>query len=63
VEFWLYNGRIGKSNIFKIYKKTTLFKGADNIDQLIKITELLGTDDLYKYMETYGLTFPSGVQE
>lgn len=29
--------------------------GNDNRDQLVKITKVLGTEDLYKYLKKYGL--------
>lgn len=42
-----------------IFKKEPFFQGADNYDQLVKITKVLGTDDLYKYIEKYKLTLDS----
>ena len=39
-----------------IFKKEPFFRGKDNYDQLVKIAKVLGTDDLYKYIEKYGLT-------
>ena len=39
-----------------IFKKEPFFQGKDNYDQLVKIAKVLGTDDLYKYIEKYGLT-------
>ena len=38
-----------------IFKKEPFFQGTDNYDQLVKIAKVLGTDDLYKYTEKYGL--------
>jgi casein kinase II subunit alpha len=38
-----------------IFKKEPFFQGHDNYDQLVKITKVLGTDDLYKYIEKYNL--------
>ena len=38
-----------------ILKKEPFFKGKDNEDQLVKITNVLGTDKLYAYLEKYGL--------
>jgi casein kinase II subunit alpha len=31
------------------------FRGEDELDQLVKITKVLGTDDLYAYAEKYGV--------
>ena len=39
-----------------IFKKEPFFQGKDNYDQLVKIAKVLGTDDLFKYIEKYGLT-------
>ena len=39
-----------------IFKKEPFFQGKDNYDQLVKIAKVLGTDDLYKYIEKYELT-------
>ena len=39
-----------------IFKKEPFFQGKDNYDQLVKIAKVLGTEDLYKYIEKYGLT-------
>ena len=36
-----------------VFQKSHLFKGNDNYDQLKQITQILGTDDLYKYVKTY----------
>lgn len=38
-----------------IFKKEPFFHGNDNYDQLVKIAKVLGTDDLYKYIEKYNL--------
>ena len=38
-----------------IFKKEPFFQGKDNYDQLVKIAKVLGTEDLYKYIEKYGL--------
>ena len=39
-----------------IFKKEPFFQGHDNYDQLVKIAKVLGTDELYKYVEKYDLT-------
>eukprot|EP00920_Eleutheroschizon_duboscqi_P009497 GHVT01022075.1.p1 GENE.GHVT01022075.1~~GHVT01022075.1.p1 ORF type:complete len:518 (-),score=84.30 GHVT01022075.1:580-2133(-) len=36
-----------------IFKKEPFFYGSDNYDQLIRIAKLLGTDDLYAYIDKY----------
>ena len=36
-----------------VFQKSHFFKGNDNYDQLKQITQILGTDDLYKYVKTY----------
>ena len=38
-----------------IFKKEPFFQGSDNIDQLVKIAKVLGTEDLYKYIDKYEL--------
>jgi len=38
-----------------IFKKEPFFQGNDNNDQLVKISKVLGTDDLYKYLNKYNL--------
>jgi len=36
-----------------IFRKEPFFHGHDNYDQLVKITRVLGTDELYAYLEKY----------
>lgn len=38
-----------------IFKKEPFFQGADNNDQLVRITKVLGTDDLNKCLNKYKL--------
>jgi casein kinase II subunit alpha len=38
-----------------IFRVDPFFSGQDNYDQLVKITEVLGTEDFYEYLEKYGL--------
>jgi len=38
-----------------IFRKEPFFNGHDNYDQLVKIAKVLGTDDLYAYLNTYGI--------
>jgi len=36
----------------QIFKKEPLFKGDDNYDQLVRIAKVLGTDELFHYLDT-----------
>ena len=47
-----YNVRVAS----RYFKGPELLVDKDNYDQLVKIAKVLGTDDLYKYIEKYGLT-------
>jgi len=38
------------------FRKEPFFHGHDNYDQLVKIAKVLGTDDLYAYVEKYRMT-------
>lgn len=38
-----------------IFKKEPFFHGTSNVDQLVKIARVLGTDDLYKYCTKYNV--------
>eukprot|EP00357_Protocruzia_adherens_P033464 CAMPEP_0114988998 /NCGR_PEP_ID=MMETSP0216-20121206/9933_1 /TAXON_ID=223996 /ORGANISM="Protocruzia adherens, Strain Boccale" /LENGTH=340 /DNA_ID=CAMNT_0002351887 /DNA_START=105 /DNA_END=1127 /DNA_ORIENTATION=+ len=38
-----------------IFKKEPFFHGNDNYDQLVRIAKVLGTDDLFNYLEKYNL--------
>ncbi|CAD7702889.1 unnamed protein product [Ostreobium quekettii] len=38
-----------------VFKKEPFFNGVDNADQLLKITKVLGTEDLYKCLAKYGV--------
>ncbi|CEQ42390.1 SPOSA6832_04215 [Sporobolomyces salmonicolor] len=46
-------GLFGSSFIFR---KDPLFHGHDNYDQLVKIAKILGTDDLFNYLEKAGVS-------
>lgn len=39
----------------QIFRKEPFFHGHDNYDQLVKITKVLGTDELYVYLEKYDI--------
>jgi casein kinase II subunit alpha len=38
-----------------IFRKEPFFKGHDNYDQLVKICKVMGTSDLYAYVEKYNV--------
>ena len=42
-----------------IFQKEPFFQGKDNYDQLVKIAKILGTDDLFNYVEKYNVTLDS----
>lgn len=42
-----------------IFKKEPFFHGHDNFDQLVKIAKVLGTDDLFTYLDKYDLELDS----
>jgi len=45
-----------------IFRKEPFFHGHDNQDQLVRIAKVLGTDELYAYLEKYGLTIDAHFQ-
>lgn len=45
--------RNGIAYPMQIFKKAVIFKGDDNVDQLRKIAEILGTSDIEKYIQKY----------
>ncbi|KAF9907700.1 Casein kinase II subunit alpha [Lobosporangium transversale] len=38
-----------------IFQKEPFFRGSDNNDQLVKIAEVLGSEELFKYLDKYAL--------
>ena len=38
-----------------IFKKEPFFHGHDNYDQLVRIAKVLGTDDLFEYIDKYNI--------
>jgi len=46
-----------------IFKKEPFFHGHDNQDQLVKIAKVLGTADLYTYLDKYGLVLDHHFQQ
>jgi len=39
----------------QIFRKEPFFHGHDNYDQLVKIAKVLGTDELYAYIDKYNI--------
>lgn len=50
-------------NGFQIFRKEPFFHGHDNYDQLVKITKVLGTDELYSYLEKYDIELDAQYDE
>lgn len=46
-----------------IFRKDTMFKGKDNYDQLIRIMDVLGDEDLHEYVNKYNLKIPKEVKK
>lgn len=42
-----------------IFRKEPFFHGHDNYDQLVRITKVLGTDELYQYLDKYDIKLES----
>lgn len=42
-----------------IFKKEPFFHGHDNYDQLVKIAKVLGTDELFAYLDKYDIDLDS----
>jgi len=42
-----------------IFQKEPFFQGKDNYDQLVKIAKVLGTEELFAYIEKYSITLDS----
>ncbi|EFA84119.1 protein serine/threonine kinase [Heterostelium album PN500] len=45
-----------------LFQKDPFFHGHDNIDQLVKIVKVLGTDEFYAYLNKYGIVIDSTLQ-
>jgi casein kinase II subunit alpha len=45
-----------------IFRKEPFFAGRDNYDQLVKIARVLGTDELYAYLDKYGIELEAEVR-
>jgi len=46
-----------------IFRREPFFHGHDNQDQLVKIAKILGTRELYAYLDKYGLTLDPHFQQ
>lgn len=46
-----------------VFQKDPFFHGKDNNDQLLKIIKILGTDDLFSYMEKYGIRLQGEIKQ
>ena len=46
-----------------IFKKDPFFHGRDNQDQLVKIAKVLGTQELFKYLDKYRLELGSQLEK
>ena len=44
-----------------ILKKVPLFNGTDNPDQLLRIVQVLGTAELYQFVNKYKLSLPNDI--
>ena len=63
MELWLYASQHGKLTvtlgifflvfITQIFRKEPFFHGHDNYDQLVKIAKVLGSEELYEYIDKY----------
>jgi len=42
-------------SLIQIFKKEPFFHGDDNYDQLVKIAKVMGTNDLYEYLNKYNI--------
>ena len=50
------NFRHAKKNLKKLcLRREPFFHGHDNYDQLVRIARVLGTDDLYEYLDKYNI--------
>jgi hypothetical protein len=47
----------------QIFRKEPFFHGHDNYDQLVKITKVLGTDELYAYVDKYNIRLDTQYDE
>ena len=50
-------------DVVQIFRKEPFFHGHDNYDQLVKITKVLGTDELYAYVDKYNIRLDTQYDE
>lgn len=46
-----------------IFKREPFFQGSDNYDQLVKIAKVLGTEELYAYLDKYRLVLDAHYED
>lgn len=51
LDLWSYGAMLASM----VFKREPFFHGNSNTDQLVKIARVLGTDELYEYLDKYGL--------
>ena len=49
--------------ILQIFRKEPFFHGHDNYDQLVKIAKVLGSDELYAYLDKYDIELDSAYED
>lgn len=47
----------------EIFKVETMFKGKDNVDQLGKIVQVLGSADLVAYIKKYNMVVEEAIED
>jgi casein kinase II subunit alpha len=55
VDYSLDMWSLGAMFASMIFRKEPFFHGHDNFDQLVKIAKVLGTDELFQYIEKYDI--------
>jgi len=61
---WTPVWHVNFTNVWiQIFRKEPFFHGHDNYDQLVKITKVLGTDELYAYLEKYDIELDAQYDE
>jgi hypothetical protein len=53
---WSHSSGYGISSFIKVFKKTPFLVGNDPIDQILKMTRLVGTREVVEYIKEYKLT-------
>ena len=55
--------KVNAESLDQIFRKEPFFHGHDNCDQLVKITKVLGTDELFAYINKYNIRLDSQYDE